>query len=225
MWSGERKEKLEEYAIAKNVEVTDEDTQIEFLISEIIGGEADGYANNELKVTKYNEKNYTPDNWKKTSSLKDAVEIFYYIYVKPENELTQTEVEDLANKAKPIYEQNKGKTVQDIAGKNVNETQLEIVKVAKDCTKYGVMPEGGYCMGWVTAVYKAAGAPASGACCARCGGNWYSVSKDLNNIPIGACVYSYSGTNAGSVYGHVSIYLGNGMVAGCERRWCSRNNN
>ena len=37
----------------------------------------------------------------------------------------------------------------------------------------------------------------------------WAVSSDFSQIPVGATVYGYSS----SKYGHVGIYIGNGMVA------------
>ena len=71
-------------------------------------------------------------------------------------------------------------------------------------------PPAGKCQTWVAQVYANAGL---GGYVRR--GDAYSaykdccVSKDKNNIPVGATVY---GTGSGKIWGHVGIYIGNGEV-------------
>lgn len=225
LWKDDRKNNLESFAAARGRDSTDLDMQIEFLIAEITGGGADGYADDELQITSYEGQTFDPQSWKNATSVEEASKAFYYTYVKPDEEVEENEWEWIIQNASRYHTQFDGKTVEEIADKYFNETQLKIVEVAKNCTEYGIVPQGGYCMGWVTNVYKAAGAPAEGACCARCGGNKYSVSKDFTNMPIGACVYSYSHSQQGKKYGHVVIYLGDGLVAGCIRRRTNWNKN
>lgn len=93
-----------------------------------------------------------------------------------------------------------------------NEIQLKIAEIAQNSAAYGITAKEGYCLGWVNDVYEAAGATVQRKDCARCSGNAFSVSNDFSNIPIGAAIYQYSSTNAGVKYGHVGIYVGNGMV-------------
>lgn len=102
----------------------------------------------------------------------------------------------------------------DAAG--ANQLQQKIVQVASQKDNFGKAQ--GYCLGWVCEVYRRAGAPYSGSCCARCSGNKYSVSKDFSAVPIGACIYGYSDYDLGVYYGHVGIYVGNGKVAHLENR-------
>ena len=69
----------------------------------------------------------------------------------------------------------------------------------------------GYCQAFVKACYEAAGIYAStNAGSANEAKRQWMISKDLNNIPIGACVYFTDSSGGG--WGHVAIYLGNGRI-------------
>ena len=89
---------------------------------------------------------------------------------------------------------------------------------------------GGYCELWVADIYKAAGRPISGACCAYTHG--VNNAHRTGKIPKGALIFSGMKRN-GSMYenghrqsaycdvcdhwaGHVAIYVGNGLVAGSQ---------
>ena len=68
----------------------------------------------------------------------------------------------------------------------------------------------GYCQAWVADVYLYAGTGARASkCCANHAGEAWGVSNDWSNIQVGATIYGYSS----SKYGHVGIYISNGMVA------------
>ncbi len=72
---------------------------------------------------------------------------------------------------------------------------------------------GGYCAAWVSNVYVNAGFP-------RPGGNacdqyyWYCHSNDLSELRPGmmVAVPTHNHTQAGKIYGHVGIYVGNGII-------------
>lgn len=72
---------------------------------------------------------------------------------------------------------------------------------------------GGYCAAWVSNVYVNAGYP-------RPGGNandqyyWYCDSRDLSELRPGmmVAVPTHNHTQAGKKYGHVGIYVGNGVI-------------
>lgn len=84
------------------------------------------------------------------------------------------------------------------------EAVLSVINAGKVATKLG------YCQAWVADVYYKAGTgPRSSRCCATHAGAEWGVSEDWSTIQVGAAVYGYSS----SVYGHVGIYIGNGMVA------------
>ena len=77
----------------------------------------------------------------------------------------------------------------------------------------------GQCEKWVEEVYYAHGCPVNRVCCAHSAGLQFVQGKSMDNIPVGACVYSgrsYSRTTCGGCgrdAGHVGIYIGNGQIA------------
>lgn len=97
----------------------------------------------------------------------------------------------------------------DFSNETVNNTQKKIVAVATNSAKYGISARSGYCQAWVADVYQAVTGSRGSAHCALCAADMWSVSSDFSQIPVGATVYGYSS----SQYGHVGIYIGNGMVA------------
>lgn len=97
----------------------------------------------------------------------------------------------------------------DFSNETVNDTQKKIVAVATNSAKYGISARSGYCQAWVADVYQAVIGSRGSAHCALCAADMWAVSSDFSQIPVGATVYGYSS----SQYGHVGIYIGNGMVA------------
>ena len=97
----------------------------------------------------------------------------------------------------------------DFSNETVNDTQKKIVAVATNSAKYGISARSGYCQAWVADVYQAVTSSRGSAHCALCAADMWAVSSDFSQIPVGATVYGYSS----SKYGHVGIYIGNGMVA------------
>lgn len=91
---------------------------------------------------------------------------------------------------------------------NVNDTQKKIVAVAVNYSDYGISAGSGYCQAWVADVYQAVTGSRGSAHCALCAADMWAVSSDWSKIPVGATVYGY----ASNPYGHVGIYIGNGMV-------------
>ena len=97
----------------------------------------------------------------------------------------------------------------DFSNETVNDTQKKIVAVATNSAKYGISARSGYCQAWVADVYQAVTGSRGSAHCALCAADMRAVSSDWSKIPVGATVYGY----ASNPYGHVGIYIGNGMVA------------
>lgn len=97
----------------------------------------------------------------------------------------------------------------DFGDEVVNETQKKIVTVATNSESYGISAKSGYCQAWVADVYQAVTGSRGSAHCALCAADMWAVSSDWSKIPVGATVYGYSSNQ----YGHVGIYIGNGMVA------------
>lgn len=97
----------------------------------------------------------------------------------------------------------------DFLNETVNDTQKKIVAVATNSAKYGISARSGYCQAWVADVHQAVTGSRDSVHCALCAADMWAVSSDFSQIPVGATVYGY----ASNPYGHVGIYIGNGMVA------------
>lgn len=97
---------------------------------------------------------------------------------------------------------------------SIANLQERVVAIAK--SNQGTRPcTGGWCAAWVSGIYEAAGLGYPGGNAIDYWTRWSSSgSTSMDNIPIGAVVVgSGSGSAAGNKYGHVGIYLGDGMVA------------
>lgn len=93
------------------------------------------------------------------------------------------------------------------------DIQKKIVDIAKN--NKGTRPcTLNFCAAWVSGVYEAAGLGYPGGNAIDYWNRWsYSGSKRKDNIPVGAAVLSSGSGSEGAKYGHIGIYLGNGMVA------------
>ena len=97
----------------------------------------------------------------------------------------------------------------DFSNEAAGEQQKKVVVVATNSAEYGIPASKGYCQSWVADVYQVSVGNRGHAASAVAAGRMWSVSKDWSQIQVGATVYGYSN----SQYGHVGIYIGNGMVA------------
>lgn len=107
-WSYGRKTQLKSYAASKGVEWTDADTQIEFMITEIMRtGPAKGYAKTQWNNSSYNA-------WKNASSASEAAEIFCKEFERP----GIPHMENRKKYAEEFYEKYKGLTynIEDYQG-------------------------------------------------------------------------------------------------------------
>lgn len=96
----------------------------------------------------------------------------------------------------------------------VTSMMQNIVRTAE--TNTGTYPcDPNMCAAWVTGVYQAAGAEVLPYGNAIDMWNTYrgTGSASMENIPPGAVVCGSGSGYMGSIYGHVGVYLGNGMVA------------
>lgn len=94
------------------------------------------------------------------------------------------------------------------AAEEMVQGQIDAIRVATNSTSCGI-PEDGFCgQQWAAQVYAAAGFPLDDSCCAYHAALKNGVSGNWSQIPPGAAVYGYSG----SEYGHVGIYVGGGLV-------------
>lgn len=96
----------------------------------------------------------------------------------------------------------------------IGDFQERVATIAKN--NQGTQPcINGFCAKWVSGIYEAAGLGYPGGNAIDYWTSWgYSGSTSMDNIPVGAVVVgSGSGSEAGNKYGHVGIYIGDGMVA------------
>lgn len=104
-WSFGRKEGLINYANSKGVSWQDEDTQIEYLVTEITGeGKAVGYASYQFM----NAHGYSADDWENASDIKTATEAFCWCFERPNADLAH--VADREKFANEYYADFQGKT-------------------------------------------------------------------------------------------------------------------
>ena len=90
----------------------------------------------------------------------------------------------------------------------LTQTQRDVAQIAMQSAKYGIPAEDGYCMAWVTAVYREAELPAVASPSALSSAAAFSVSTDLSEIPVGAAIYGKKNEQ----YGHIGLYTGKGVV-------------
>lgn len=96
---------------------------------------------------------------------------------------------------------------------NVTATMQKIADNAKNCVSTQPCTKD-WCAGWVSGVYQASGLPYVGGNAIDMWNNYKGTgSTDKSNIPPGAIVVGSGSGSAGATYGHVGIYIGNGLVA------------
>lgn len=111
------------------------------------------------------------------------------------------------------YQGGSGSGSGDYTG-TVTPVMERIVEIARNNQgTYPCLPD--YCAAWVTGVYQAAGAPVVPYGDAIDMWNVYrdTGSASMENIPPGAVVCGSGSGEMGARYGHVGIYLGDGLVA------------
>lgn len=97
---------------------------------------------------------------------------------------------------------------------NISSSKDAMTNVSQailDATNRIPSPGAGMCLTWVDDVYESAGLSIDRANSAYDSYKANAISTDRDNIPIGAAVYG-TGTGNNGPYGHVGIYIGNGMV-------------
>lgn len=127
------------------------------------------------------------------------------------NDLTDSKNDKLWNGL--IFGMNSLQTIDistiTFTNEEAGEVQKKVVSIATNSSQYGVPANKGYCQAWVADVLQIAVGTRGHAASAVDAGRKWSVSKDWSQIQVGATVYGYSS----SQWGHVGIYIGNGMVA------------
>lgn len=91
---------------------------------------------------------------------------------------------------------------------SANDTQKKIVAVALSASEYGINANVNQCEAWVADIYQKVLGVRGYAPSAIMAGRSWSVSTDWSKIQVGAAVYG----TASQQYGHVGIYIGNGLV-------------
>ena len=138
-----------------------------------------------------------------TTYEEQAAYVVYYV----DNNIIKAAQEIFGDKALNNTSAGDGSSIED--DPNLTDIQNRIVYVAKNSSKYGISANAGYCLKWADDVYQAAGATLNRVADAKTAGQLFGISSNYNNIKVGARVYGYSH----SIYGHVGIYIGNGIVA------------
>lgn len=111
--SSGRNDQLKDYAASKGVEWTDEDTQVEFLISELSGtGAASDYTDKQLldRRSFYSNELACPNGWKNATTVEDATVAFCYSFERPSASAAAKSMSTRQHWANYYYEQFKGKT-------------------------------------------------------------------------------------------------------------------
>ena len=90
----------------------------------------------------------------------------------------------------------------------LTQAQRDVAQIASNSSAYGIPAENGYCMAWVSAVYREAGHSLSPSPSALASARDFSVSTDLTEIPVGAAIYGKKNKK----YGHVGLMAENGLV-------------
>ena len=180
-----RKQALLNLAKRRGTSIGNLDTQLAYLGSELSGGSILADLQN-------------------ASSVREASDI---VMIRFENPADQSERAKALRASYCEYYYNK-MTLGIAAEGDLTQKQIEVITIAMNSASYGIPANPGYCQQWAAYVYAKAGLPIDSSCCAYHSGVKYGVSDDWNAIPPGAAVYGYSG----SQYGHVGIYVGNGLV-------------
>jgi len=116
-WTGTRNRALKAYAASKGVHWSDENTQIEFLITELTGtGDAVGYASKDSGFMDRRAKGYddghlaTEEKWKNASTVEDATKAFCYSFEGCSVTDARNSMSARIKHANNYYDQFQGKT-------------------------------------------------------------------------------------------------------------------
>lgn len=131
-WSYGRRTALESYAASKGKQPSDEDTQVEFLLTELTPGAqgpARGYASYQLLYY----HGYNGDMWSKASTPEEAATAFCWSFERPKTSAANSSMSTRRQYAREYYEKYKGMTAP-LSG--------TIIQVADEIHKY--MEQSGY---------------------------------------------------------------------------------
>ena len=231
-----RNTNLKKYADSKGVSWKDEDTQVEFLITELMGeGPAKGFATYEFMSMTYSGVRYDKTSWEKVgedeTKIEYATKAFAATFERPGAKYFEESMPTRVQWAKEYYKQFKGQTAPSGGGTSSNAFVNEALKYVGNRYVYGgsSLTNGCDCSHFVWLVAKKCGAIPSNAA--------YHNTSDMYNGKLKDWGCSYIGTDASKaqegdiiVYrpGHIhhtAIYIGNGNIveAQCTRAGITKN--
>lgn len=153
------------------------------------------------------------EEWKNVDDIEWATESWERVYTRASLPMMEARIAAAKDYLEKLNSPGGVWGGQDYA--SATPAQKAMVDAAVSGNMYGTV--GGQCEAWVERVYQAAGHAYPYMCCATGAWEAWGVSTSQTGIPVGACVYGRSnpwmGGGCHPDYGHVGIYLGDGMVA------------
>lgn len=153
------------------------------------------------------------EEWKNVDEIEWATESWERVYTRASLPMMEARIAAAKDYLEKLNSPGGVWGGQDYA--SATPAQKAMVDAAVSGNMYGTV--GGQCEAWVERVYQAAGHAYPYMCCATGAWEAWGVSTSQTGIPVGACVYGRSnpwmGGGCHPDYGHVGIYLGDGMVA------------
>ena len=222
-----RNTNLKKYAESKGTTWRDENTQINFLLTELTGeGDARGYA----YFGFMDNAGYSFDLWKNATSVEEATRAFCYSFERPGSEYAISSLPRRISYANQYYNEFKGKTAPTsdsrigtitLSGENAEKMAAmlsEALRIADD-DRYQYSQANRYaefyydCSSFVQRLYKKFFDYDPGSTTFDINPKGQSYKVDLNNLQPGDVLW----TGAPN-YDHVAIYIGNGQYvhASCE---------
>ena len=219
-WSYGRANALRDYAASRGKSWSDLDVQLDFFWNhDIWGGWSGSYTILEHKFDGDPAVGDTvrgsKDGFMGTDDLTEAVKQFCYGWERPGIPRINVRIEAAQKYYAALRSGSGAGGGQDYA--SAEQWQRDIVN-ACNTTKW---PGASLCATWTTRVYAAAGYSVGGNGNTQLGNqgtgaNYYDsrATTDLSQIQVGMLVSAQYGSNtyAGNAYGHVGIYIGDGMV-------------
>jgi len=199
-WLNSRKTRLDDYAASKGVDWTDLQTQCEYLWAEMTGtGPASAYASVQYDHQVFLSK----------STVREATEFFCLSFERPATWEYEASIVKRTDEAENTYFQLSLKT----AGYGQEYSQASTKQQMVVAQAYiEPSPGAGLCAAWVTYVFAHTGL-------VRAVGNAndmfdnYCGYTDQRDLKVGMIVATpKTKYGAGQTYGHVGIYVGNGLV-------------
>ena len=134
-WRGGRRNSLQAFAASRGSSESDIYIQVEFLVAEISGEGADGYAsNNFLKSSsKYDGHRYVYEEWSNAKDIAIATKAFCCCWERPGKSEYDGSIQKRIQAANKYYEQFKDRTMDEFNNKIISNNSLlnAIDKVAK----------------------------------------------------------------------------------------------